>query len=203
MTPTAFTDPADFRAWLEKHHATAGELLIRCYKSHAREKGMTYRQALDEALCYGWIDGVRRRYDDDSFVQRFTPRRAKSVWSLVNVKRYRELEAVRRVRPPGRAAFRAHDPNKPRKYSFESKPVALSGGYAKKLRANPRAWAFFQGRPPWYRRVSSFWVMSAKRPETRERRLDNLIACSARGVTIPPLTRAPDRPASRRRRARR
>jgi uncharacterized protein YdeI (YjbR/CyaY-like superfamily) len=197
VTPTAFRTQAAFREWLEKNHAKVRELLIRLYKTEAREHGMTYREALDEALCFGWIDGVRRRHDERSFVQRFSPRRARSFWSQVNLKRYRALLAEGRVAAPGRAAFEARDQKTKGRYSFESKPAALAPVYARKLRAQPRAWEYFQSRPPWYRRLCAFWVMSAKKPETRARRLDQLIARSARGATVGPLT--PSDPSSRRR----
>jgi uncharacterized protein YdeI (YjbR/CyaY-like superfamily) len=156
--PMAFSAPEGFRDWLEEHHGSARELLVRCYKSHALEKGMTYPQAVDQALCFGWIDGVRRRLDGESFSVRFSPRKAGSVWSAVNVKRADVLEA---------------EP------------------YLSKLRANKRAWAFFQAQAPWYRRTASFWVMSAKQDETRLRRLQLLISCSEREKTIPALTRPP------------
>ncbi len=202
MRPTAFGTPDAFRDWLEKNHSNVKELHIRLYKTEAREHGMTYRQALDEALCFGWIDGVRRRHDDRSFVQRFTPRRAKSFWSAVNIRRYRELEGEGRVRPPGRTAFESRDRKTKGKYSFESRPKALAPVFARQFRAQARAWEYFESQPPWYRRVSAFWVMSAKKPETRAKRLHELIARSAKGVPLRVLSR--DEPASGRRpRARR
>ena len=182
-----FRSAAHFHAWLEKHHAAASELIVRCYKSHARGKGLTYPQALDEALCFGWIDGVRHGLDEDSFSVRFSPRKPKSVWSRVNTRRARELRAAGRMRPPGLAAF---ERGRPSRYSFESRPAKLDAAYEEKLRRNGRAWASFQSQPPWYRRTTTFWVMSARREETRVRRLLALIDCSARGETIPPLTRA-------------
>ena len=187
--PIAFRTPAAFRRWLERHHGTSKELLVRCYKNHAKLKGMTYFQAVDEALCFGWIDGVRRRVDEHTFSVRFTPRKPKSTWSAVNIKRVGALETQGRMRPPGLAVFRARDPKNSQRYSFESRPVALAPAFAKQFQANRRAWAFFQARPPWYRRTSAFWVMSAKREETRAKRLGVLITYSARGTTIPPLTR--------------
>lgn len=154
-------------------------------------RGVTYKQALDEALCFGWIDGVRRGLDDVSFTVRFTPRKAKSKWSLVNTRRAKELEAQGRMHASGLAAFRARDPEFGPKYSFESRPVELSGALAKRFRAAKAAWKFFQSRPPGYRRTASFWVMNAKQEATRERRLDALIECSARGSPIPLLARKP------------
>ncbi len=201
MKPTPFASAAHFRAWLEEHHATVRELLIRLFKTHARTGGLTYREALDESLCFGWIDGVRRRLDEDSFVQRFTPRRPKSFWSKVNIKRYRELEAEGRVRPQGRAAFDARDLQTKGRYSFESRPRALAPFYARKVRADAKAWAFYQSQPPWYRRVTAFWVMGAKKPETRAKRLDELIARSAKRLPIRGLDR--NESAGRRPRAKR
>jgi uncharacterized protein YdeI (YjbR/CyaY-like superfamily) len=191
-----FPSPAGFRKWLERNHGAESELLVRCFKNHAAERGMTYFQALDEALCFGWIDGVRRRLDADSFSVRFSPRKAGSFWSAVNTRHAKRLLAEGRMRPPGLAAFRKRDSAAPRRYSFEAKPRGLAPAYLRKLKATPRAFAFFQSRPPGYRRTCAFWVMSAKRHETREKRLGILIDCSARGTTIPLLTRMPKTPSS-------
>lgn len=185
--PRAFAGPGAFRSWLAKNHATVPELYVRCAKV-ATGRGLTYRQALDEALCIGWIDGVRHALDATSFSVRFTPRRPKSAWSAVNIRRYRELDAEGRLRPQGRAAFATGVKSR---YSFESRPRALSPAFVRRFRASAGAWSFFAAQPPWYRRTCSFWVMSAKQPETRERRLARLIALSERGEGVPPLkTRA-------------
>jgi uncharacterized protein YdeI (YjbR/CyaY-like superfamily) len=184
MTPVAFEGPEAFRAWLRRNHATARELLVRCFKVEAAHRGLTYRQALDEALCIGWIDGVRRAKDAVSFSQRFSPRKPKSAWSAVNIRRFRQLQAEGRVLAPGLAAFEARVKSR---YSFESRPQALSPAFLRQFRARPRAWRFFQATPPWYRRTSAFYVMSAKRPETRARRLAVLISWSERQQGIPPL----------------
>ena len=186
LRPAAFRRPESFRAWLEAHHATATELIVRCYKSHARHKGVTYPQAVDEALCFGWIDGVRRALDEASFSVRFSPRKAKSGWSKINVKRARELQAEGRMHPAGMAAFARRQPTR---YSFESRPVTLSPAVEKTLESNREALAFWRTQPPWYRRTTAFWVMSAKQEETRARRLAILVDCLARGRTIPVLTR--------------
>ncbi len=180
--PVAFAGPAEFRAWLVKNHATVTELNLRLAKVGA--KGLTYREALDEALCFGWIDGVRRAFDASTFIQRFSPRKAKSAWSTVNIKRYRELEAEGRVRPPGPKAFEARVKSR---YSFESPPSVLPPFFVRRFKANARAWAFFTGQAPWYQRTCTHWIMSARQAETRERRLDRLIALSARGEGPPPL----------------
>jgi uncharacterized protein YdeI (YjbR/CyaY-like superfamily) len=185
-TSRTFRGPAAFRAWLEKRRDDRSELLVRCYKTHASHKGLTYRQALDEALCFGWIDGVRRSLDDVSFSVRFTPRKPRSAWSTVNIKRFRELQAEGRVHASGLAAF---DVRVKSRYSFETRPVVLAPAYLRRFRANRAAWRFFEEQPPWYRRTSVFWVMSAKREETRARRLALLIAKSEAREAIPPLKR--------------
>jgi uncharacterized protein YdeI (YjbR/CyaY-like superfamily) len=185
---TSFKTPAALRAWLEKHHATADELVVRIWKVHAAARGVTNKQAVDEALCFGWIDGIRRSHDADSFIVRFTPRKPTSNWSAINIRRFGELDAEGRVRPAGRAAFTKRDEARSRVYSFEQKqPVALPPAMEKKLRANKKAAAFWDERPPWYRKVCAHWVLSPKREETRDSRLATLIACSARGEGIPML----------------
>jgi uncharacterized protein YdeI (YjbR/CyaY-like superfamily) len=184
--PKAFTSRAKFRAWLERNHARAAELNLRLFKVHARERGVTYREALDEALCFGWIDGVRRAYDADSFTQRFSPRRSGSKWSLVNRRRMRELQAAGLVAAPGLAAWRAAS-KKSTGYSFESKPAALSRQYLLRLTANSKAHSYYQQQAPWYRRVTTHWVMSAKQEETRQRRLEQLIACCEQERAISPV----------------
>jgi uncharacterized protein YdeI (YjbR/CyaY-like superfamily) len=186
--PKAFPSTAAFRNWLERNGASVAELIVRCFKVHGSDRGLTYKQALDEALCTGWIDGVRRGLDEDSFTVRFTPRKATSVWSAVNVKRARELEAEGRMTANGRAAFEARQSAKGR-YSFESEPADFAPAMKKRFRARAKAWAFWAAQPPGYRRVATFWVMSAKKQATRERRLDTVIACSARRERIPLLAR--------------
>ncbi|MBX7185133.1 MAG: YdeI/OmpD-associated family protein [Vicinamibacteria bacterium] len=188
-TPTAYATPAAFRSWLKQNHARRPELLVRCFKVHAAERGITYVQALDEALCFGWIDGVRRSLDSDSFSVRFTPRKAKSYWSAVNIAKAEALIETGRMAPPGQAAFNARDQAPPRKYSFESKPEGFAPGYLKKIRANARASAHYDSRPPGYIRTHAFWVMSAVNEATRLRRLETLIQSWERGEAAPPLKR--------------
>ncbi|MGE0351922.1 MAG: YdeI family protein [Gemmatimonadales bacterium] len=188
-TPVTFRTPAAFRTWLRGHHRTTAELIVRCFKVHAADRGITYAQALDEALCFGWIDGVRRAYDEDTFTVRFTPRKPRSNWSRVNVRHVERLVREGRMKQPGLAAFEAREESRTGVYSFEQRETKLEPGYMKRFLANRRAWAFFQKQPPWYRRTSSFWVMSARREETRARRLDSLISHSARGESIPQLRR--------------
>lgn len=182
--PRGFAGPAAFRAWLEQNRATAKELYVSCSKVQAKGGGLTYREALDEALCLGWIDGVRHAQDATSFSVRFTPRKPKSAWSTVNIRRFAELRTQARVAPAGLAAFEAGVKSQ---YSFESRPRALSPALMRTFRAHPKAWLFFSAQPPWYRRTCSFYVMSAKKPETRARRLAALISHSERGRGIPPL----------------
>ena len=186
--PRSFRTPEDFRAWLERHHATKTELIVRLFKVRASHRGIGYKEALDEALCFGWIDGVRRGLDGDSYTQRFTPRKKKSNWSRVNIARAGELRAAGRMHAAGLAAFEQRDEGAVAPYSFESPPLALARAFAKQLRANKAAWIFFSQQAPSYRRVATYWVMSAKRPETRARRLATLIDCSAKGRRIPPLS---------------
>lgn len=188
MKPRGFASARTFRAWLERHHASRRELIVRCFKVHAADRGLTYRQALDEALCFGWIDGVRRSLDADSFSTRFTPRKPKSYWSAVNRRRAGELLAEGRMHAAGLAALPA-DGTKADRYSFEARTARLPAALERRLRASERARAFFLVQPPWYRRTSVFWVMSAKKEETRERRFRTLVDCCERQRTIPPLTR--------------
>lgn len=184
MTPTFFRTPAQFRRWLEKNHATVRELWIGFHKVASGKGGLTYKEALDEALCFGWIDGVRRKLDDEAFVQRFTPRTAKSYWSAVNIARAKELQKTGRMHAAGEAAFARRDKTPPARYSFERAQAAFDAPLEKQFRANPAAWVFFQAEAPWYRRVVTHWVTSAKKPETRQRRLDTLIADCAAGRRI-------------------
>jgi len=184
-----FKHAAAFRAWLQRHHSSESELVVKLYKVHAKEKGLTYVEALDEALCFGWIDGVRRGGDDDTFNIRFTPRKQKSIWSAVNIKKVQELEARGRMHESGRAAFRRRSAERSGIYAYENRETKLAPAYEKKLSSNRKAWEFFQAQAPWYRRTSIFWVMSAKKEETREKRLATLIEYSAKGKPIPQLDR--------------
>jgi uncharacterized protein YdeI (YjbR/CyaY-like superfamily) len=187
--PKAFRSREHFRSWLERHHSVTTELILRCFKVHAKHRGIGYKEGLDEALCFGWIDGVRRSLDNDSFTVRFTPRKSKSNWSAVNIKRAKELEAEGRMQPAGLAAFRARNALAVAPYSFESRSVTLDPPFEKQLRANKVAWEFFQAQAPWYRRTIVFWVMSAKRQETRERRFASLLERCGKRATVPPLKR--------------
>ena len=183
--PIFFASPAKLRAWLASHHDRFDVLWIGFWKAHTGRKELTYLQAVDEALCYGWIDGFKKRLDDDTFVQRFTPRRARSIWSAVNLRRVQELAAAGRMAAPGIAAHASRDPKRAGLYSFENRDNAkLAAAFERRFRANRAAWRWFGGQPPSYRHVAVFWVMSAKREETRERRLERLIADSAAGQRL-------------------
>jgi uncharacterized protein YdeI (YjbR/CyaY-like superfamily) len=185
-----FRTSAAFRAWLATHHASESELLVRCFRVHAANRGMTYAQALDEALCFGWIDGVRRSVDADSFSQRFTQRKATSNWSRVNIAHVERLTAAGRMAQPGLDAFARRTPVRTGVYSFErQKP--LSPACVKAFRAKKTAWTYYQAQPPGYRRTTAHWVMSAKQEPTRQRRLALLVDCSERGEPIPLLARRP------------
>ena len=177
----AFKTQAAFRKWLEQHHGSETELILRLYKVHALHKGIGYRQALEEALCWGWIDGVVRSLDADSFQQRYAPRKAKSNWSRVNIKRMKELIAKGKAAPPGIVAFERRDKIAAAPYSFENRNITLAPAFMKRLKANPKAWTFFQSEPPGYRRTTVFWVMQAKKEETREKRFRTMLDRMAQG----------------------
>ena len=196
--PKTFRTPAAFRAWLEKHHATAKELEIRLFKVHAAHRGITYAQALDEALCFGWIDGVIHSLDEDSFRQRYTPRKPRSNWSRRNIGHVERLRKAGRMTPAGLAAYAAREAQRSGSYSFEQERPELSPAYLKAIRANKAAWTHFQAQAPGYRRLMAHWVMSAKKEETRARRLGILIDSASRGRKIPPLEQL-ERPAGSKR----
>jgi len=183
----AIDSAATFRAWLRRHHRSESALVLRIAKKHAAESGITYAAALDEALCFGWIDGVRRRLDADSFSIRFSPRTPRSIWSLVNVAHAKRLIASKRMTKAGLAAFEARTAGRTGIYSFEQRVTELPAAYRAQFRRQRAAWNNFQQEAPWYRRTSAHWVMSAKREATRLRRLGILIACSAEGTRVPPL----------------
>lgn len=182
MTPRFFKTPAAFRAWLEQNHATTTELWVGLYKKAHAHKGITYPDALLEALCFGWIDGVMRRIDDESHMQRFTPRKAGSTWSNINVAHVERLTREGRMAPAGLAAFRARLVAKTGIYSFERpEPAQFPPALLREFKAHAAAWKFFSAQPPGYRRLATFHVASAKQAETRVRRLAKLIAASAAG----------------------
>ena len=189
MEPIFFATPDEFRAWLQEHHATESEVLVGFHKKGSGRPSITWPQSVDQALCFGWIDGVRRRIDDASYSIRFTPRKARSTWSAINVRRVAELAADGLMHPAGIAAFERRSDDKTAIYSYEQREAAqLDAEQERRFRANARAWDWFQAQAPSYRRTATYWVASAKRQETRERRLERLISDSAAGRPIPSLT---------------
>jgi uncharacterized protein YdeI (YjbR/CyaY-like superfamily) len=182
MKPKFFSSPEQFREWLEKNHDRASELLVGFHRKASGKKSITYSEALDEALCFGWIDGVRRNVDETSYSIRFTPRKPKSIWSNVNVRHVERLTKEGRMAEPGLKAYALRDPKRTGIYAFENTPREFSPEYEKKFRANKPAWAFFEKEPPSIRRTCIYWVMSAKKEETRLRRLEQLIESSAKGI---------------------
>jgi uncharacterized protein YdeI (YjbR/CyaY-like superfamily) len=189
--PTFFATPEEFRAWLEKHHDTERELLVGFWKRGTGKPSITWPQSVDEALCFGWIDGVRRSLGDEAYTIRFTPRKARSTWSAVNVRRVGELTAEGRMRPAGLKAFEARSEDKTAIYAYEQRSPELAEPYAGELRANAAAWEFWRKQPPWYRKTASWWITSAKKEETRRKRLATLIDDSAHGRPIAGLDRRP------------
>ncbi len=177
--PKFFRSAAEFRKWLERHHASAPFLWIGYWKKDASRKGIAYLEAVDEALCFGWIDGLVKGIDAERYKQRFSPRKPGSIWSTINIGKVKALEAAGRMTDAGRAAYEGRDTKRTGVYSFENRGVTLAAAYEKRFRARRKGWAFFDRQPPGYRRLMAFWVMSAKREETRESRLERLIAASA------------------------
>jgi uncharacterized protein YdeI (YjbR/CyaY-like superfamily) len=173
-----FASHAEWRAWLEQHHATETEIWVGIRKVHVSE-GVSYAEAVDEALCFGWIDGITHTVDADGYTNRFTPRKPRSIWSAVNLKRIKELIAEGRVHESGMRAYEGRDPTRAGLYSFEQEKVSFDEPLLSRFQANDKAWSWFQSRPAGYRRQASWWVMSAKRQETRARRLAQLIDDSA------------------------
>ncbi len=190
MPATFFTKPSEFRAWLARHHADHDELLVGFWKTGTGKPCMTWSESVDEALSFGWIDGVRRSLGDDAYSIRFTPRRPRSIWSAVNVKKAEALIREGRMEPAGLAAFEARTPQRTGVYSHENpKAARFTKEQEAAFRADRKAWAWFQKKSPSYRRMATWWVVSAKKEETRARRLAQLIEDSRAGRTVPPLTR--------------
>jgi uncharacterized protein YdeI (YjbR/CyaY-like superfamily) len=173
--PVFFSTPARFRQWLLKNQESAPELWVGYYRKDSGRPSITWPESVDEALCFGWIDGIRKKVDDESYKIRFTPRRAKSIWSAVNIARVAVLTREERMQPAGVAAFARREENNSARYSFENRESAkLTAADEREFRRDPAAWEFFQRQPPGYRRLAAWWVISAKRPETRRKRLDRL-----------------------------
>jgi uncharacterized protein YdeI (YjbR/CyaY-like superfamily) len=188
MKPTFFPGPAEFRSWLAENHASKNELLVGFYKKDSGRPSITWPESVDQALCFGWIDSIRRNIDDISYSIRFTPRRPGSTWSGVNIKRARVLIKQGQMRPAGLKAFNARRENKSGIYSYEQRKVDLEEPYGQLLKRNKAAWKFFQRQPASYRKAVYWWIMSAKREETRLKRLERLTTLSAAGQRLPEYT---------------
>ena len=186
-----FATPAEFRAWFEAHHDTAQEVVVGFYKKVSGKPSITWPESVDEALCFGWIDGVRRSLDEISYCIRFTPRKPRSIWSDVNIKRAEELINLGRMQPAGLKAFEQRTEARSRIYAYEQRDTAqLDEAAEQQFRAHTAAWEFFQSQPPSYRRTAIWWVISARQEATRVKRLATLIEDSAHSRTIRPLTRS-------------
>jgi uncharacterized protein YdeI (YjbR/CyaY-like superfamily) len=179
-----FPDAAALRAWFAEHAATADELQVGYYKRHTGKPSPTWSESVDEALCFGWIDGVRHSLDADRYTNRFTPRRKGSHWSLVNVTKAEALIAARRMTPAGRAAFEARSARKTGRTSYENRPHAFPPEHEKTFKAHKAAWTFFSAQPPGYRRTAIWYVVSAVKAETQAKRLRQLVEVSAEGRRI-------------------
>jgi uncharacterized protein YdeI (YjbR/CyaY-like superfamily) len=188
LKPVFFRAPADLRKWFAAHHASAHELRIGFFKKSSGKPSVTWPESVDEALCVGWIDGIRKSLDEVSYVIRFTPRKPGSIWSAINIRRTRELDRVKRMRPAGRKAFAARRENRSGVYSYEQRPASLVEPYRSVFQKNKKAWAFFEAQPPGYRKTLTWWVISPKRHETRLKRLAQLIEDSARGRRVGQFT---------------
>jgi uncharacterized protein YdeI (YjbR/CyaY-like superfamily) len=184
LKPKFFRTPADFRAWLEKNHATETALWVGFYRKDSGKRSITWPESVDQALCFGWIDGIRKRIDAISYQHRFTPRRRGSIWSAINIKRAKELVRLRQMRPAGLKAFDARIENKSGIYSYEQRTTELIEPYAELLKKNKAACKFFQKQPPSYRKMMGWWIISAKKEETRIARLTKLISASANGKRL-------------------
>ena len=184
MKAKFFRTPKDFEIWLEKNHATATELWVGFYRKDSGKPSITWPESVDQALCFGWIDGIRKRIDEISYQIRFTPRRRGSIWSAINIKRAEELVRQKQMRPTGLKAFAARIENKSGIYSYEQRSTELNQPYAKLLKKNKAAWNFFEQQPPFYRKMIGWWIISAKKEETRMARVAKLISESAKGKRL-------------------
>ena len=187
MNPRYFRSAAEFRGWLDKNHASATELWVGFHRKASGRPSITWPESVDEALCFGWIDGLRRRVSESSYTIRFSPRRKTSIWSAVNIARVKALEASGAMRPAGIKAFAARRENKSGIYSYERRPEKLPEPYARILRRQPKAWTYFNAQTRAYQRAATWWILSAKKDETRLKRLEQLAQLSALGQRIPPF----------------
>jgi Uncharacterized protein conserved in bacteria len=179
-----FKSPSDFRRWLEKNHATTQELWVGYHKKSSGQPSITWPESVDDALCFGWIDGIRKSIDDLRYTSRFTPRKRGSVWSAVNIKRAQELSDKGLMKPAGMTAFNARKENRSGIYSYEQRSDKLAAPYEERLRRDKAACNFFYAQPPSYRKAIGWWVVSAKQEATRLKRLEKLIKQSAIGKRL-------------------
>lgn len=184
MKPVFFQTQAALRKWLMKNHQSADELWVGMYKKHTGKPSITWPQVVDEVLCFGWIDGIRKSLDAESFTNRITPRRKGSHWSAINLKRVEELKAAGLMQPAGLLAYEGRDPAKSQQYSNEHRQIVWPPTLEAKFKEHKHAWAFFQEQPPGYRKTITWWVISAKREETQHKRLERLIAQCAAGQRL-------------------
>jgi uncharacterized protein YdeI (YjbR/CyaY-like superfamily) len=184
MNPRFFKTPSAFRKWLAANHSKSKELWVGFYKKNSGKPSVTWPESVGEALCFGWIDGIRKRIDADSYMIRFTPRKTGSVWSTVNIRNVERLINEKRMQPAGWKAYELRKENRSGIYSYEQRSSELEEKYARKLKRNKAAWKFFQAQPPSYRKLMNWRVVSAKREETRLKRLDQLIEASAEGQRL-------------------
>ena len=185
-----FKTPADLRSWFEKNHQKKREQWIGYYKKDSGTPSITWPESVDQALCFGWIDGVRKSVDDKRYTIRFTPRRTTSIWSVINIKRVKELKKLGLMKREGLTLFELRDGKKSNRYSFEQrKNPVLPLRYKKIFRSNKNAWTFFSTQPPWYRKASVWWIISAKQEKTKMQRLERMIRDSETGISIPVLRR--------------
>ena len=190
MKALFFATPEEFGAWLEEHHESETELLVGFYKKGSGKPSITWPQSVEQALRFGWIDGIRRSLGEESYTIRFTPRKPSSNWSKVNVATVERLKAEGSMAPAGLRAYEARREDRTGIYSFERRQAAeLPPDFERRFQASRKAWEWFSSRPPGYRRTATHWVVSAKRDDTRRRRLETLIDCSAEGRKIPLLAR--------------
>jgi uncharacterized protein YdeI (YjbR/CyaY-like superfamily) len=180
MAPKFFKTPSAFRKWLVANHNRSKELWVGFYKRASGKPSITWPKSVDEALCFGWIDGVRKTIDDESYMIRFSPRKPESIWSAVNIRNVERLTKEKRMQPVGLKAFAARKEYRSGIYAYEQRPAELIEPYASQFRRHKAAWKFFQAQPPYYRKTLTWWIISAKQEETRQKRLEKLIEISAK-----------------------